>query len=217
VEDMLVAPGLDHQAYLYYQVKEKLMTYAVRWIIGRQLTMSMVGVPRSQRDLIIQSKDGLYGFVESCLDHVFTQLPISDNYFWTVYLNGYYTVTCCPNYLLPDNFDILRERSNRITLYTTTISQFLQDNPGEYSHFVLLDHQDWLAEHNVKALREEWELILKNSRKGTRILLRSAANKIGFFPDFVMDAVEWETELSKATHFYDRVGTYGSVYLGVVK
>jgi S-adenosylmethionine-diacylglycerol 3-amino-3-carboxypropyl transferase len=66
-------------------------------------------------------------------------------------------------------------------------------------------------------LREEWELILKNSRKGTRILLRSAANKIGFFPDFVMDAVEWETELSKATHFYDRVGTYGSVYLGVVK
>lgn len=217
VEDMLVAPGLDHQAYLYYQVKQKLMTYAVRWIIGRQLTMSMVGVPRSQRDLIIQSKEGLYGFVESCLDHVFTQLPIADNYFWTVYLNGYYTVSCCPNYLLPDNFNILRERSNRITLYTTTISQFLQDNPGEYSHFVLLDHQDWLAEHNVKALREEWELILKNSRKGTRILLRSAANKIDFFPDFVMDAVEWETELTKTTHFYDRVGTYGSVYLGVVK
>ena len=52
---------------------------------------------------------------------------------------------------------------------------------------------------------------------GTRILLRSAASEVDFFPDFVLDKIEFEDHLTKITHQEDRVGTYASVYLGIVK
>jgi len=80
-----------------------------------------------------------------------------------------------------------------------------------------LDHQDWLAANNIQALEEEWSLILKNSRPGTKILMRSAAHEVDFFPQFVLDAVEFEQEVTAKTHNLDRVGTYASVYLAIVK
>lgn len=216
VENLLASTHLDQQAKIYRQLKPKFLTYAIKWILERQIILAMVGVPRPQRDLINQSEGGFFGFVESCLDHIFTKIPMSENYFWMVYLQGYYTPTCCPNYLLPGNFYTLADRVSKIKRHSTTMSQFLKDNPGEYSHYILLDHQDWLAAHDLESLAEEWQLILKNSKKGTRILLRSAAREVDFFPDFVNRAVSWETVSTKVTHARDRVGTYGSVYLGVV-
>ena len=104
-----------------------------------------------------------------------------------------------------------------MSTYTTTLSDFLQKNPGTYSHYVLLDHQDWLAAHDVPALEEEWRLILENSAPGTRILMRSAATEINFFPDFVKERLRFEEQLTRQTHKEDRVGTYASVYLGIVQ
>ncbi|MEL7222597.1 MAG: DUF3419 family protein, partial [Bacteroidota bacterium] len=100
---------------------------------------------------------------------------------------------------------------------STTISNFLQNNPGTYSHYVLLDHQDWLAANDRAALHEEWELILKNSRPGTRILLRSAAKEVDYFPEFVRKRLDFEQINTSQQHQLDRVGTYASVYLGVVQ
>ena len=111
---------------------------------------------------------------------------------------------------------ILKERADNIVQHTSTISDFLKDNSQSYSHYILLDHQDWLAAHNVPALNEEWELILKNSSPGTQILMRSAAMRIDFFPEFILDKLEFETELSAKLHKLDRVGTYGSVYHGTI-
>ncbi len=59
----------------------------------------------------------------------------------------------------------------RIHTYNTTISEFLKCHPGPYSHFILLDHQDWLAWHDPQALEQEWRLILANSRAGSKILM----------------------------------------------
>jgi S-adenosylmethionine-diacylglycerol 3-amino-3-carboxypropyl transferase len=120
--------------------------------------------------------------------------------------------------LVEQNFETLHNRIDKIKTHTTSVSQFLKDNPGEYTNYVLLDHQDWLAAHNVPALEEEWELILKNSKPGTRILMRSAAIRIDFFPEFVKEKIEWiPQEELKELHKIDRVGTYGSVYVGIVK
>lgn len=217
VNELLESKTLPEQADIYSRLKPKFLTHAVKWLMGRHITLAMVGVPRPQIDLIHNSEGGFVGFVERCLSHVFTKMPLTDNYFWTVYLKGHYTPACCPNYLKKENFGLLQTSVDKIATHTCTISQFLIDHPKKYSHYILLDHQDWLAAHDVKALNEEWELILKNSKKGTRILLRSAAPSVNFFPDFVMKAVEWETQLANETHTRDRVGTYGSVYLGIVK
>ncbi len=97
-----------------------------------------------------------------------------------------------------------------------TVSHFLKDHPGAYSHFVLLDHQDWLAWHQPRALEEEWRLILANSRPGSRILLRSAGDDLSFLPDWTRRALRFFPTLTEPLHRQDRVGTYGSLHFAEV-
>ena len=97
-----------------------------------------------------------------------------------------------------------------------TVAAFLRQNPGSYSHYVLLDHQDWLAAHNPAALREEWELILANSRPGTKVLMRSAGFDIDFVPEDIRTRLRFSPEVTEALHLQDRVGTYGSLHFGEV-
>lgn len=212
------AESLEQQATLYYQVEKRLFNSVLEWMVNRHLAMCLVGVPRSQQQLFRrQYERGALGFIQESLRKVFTRQSLRDNYFWRLYLQGCYSQECCPSYLQSDNFTPLRQGSNRIQTYTSTISDFLKANPKDYTHYVLLDHQDWLADNNRAALNEEWQLILSNSRPGTRILLRSAAEKINFFPDFVLDRVHFEQEKTQVIHQQDRVGTYASVYLGIVQ
>ena len=140
--------------------------------------------PRPQVKLIEDHyPGGLGNYIKDKLRHVMTELPASENYFWRVYITGSYTMACCPNYLRKTNLPPLMDWSGRVRTHTCTITQFLQRHPGVYSHYVLLDHQDWLAWHDPEALREEWELILANSRRGTKILMRSAGLELDFVPD----------------------------------
>lgn len=218
IKSMFEASDLDEQSRIYQEIEGKLLNPIIGWVVNRHLTMSLVGVPRAQQELFINKYDkGALGYVKECLRKVFMDLPIQDNYFWRLYLYGEYTEECSPAYLEEQNFQTIQDQADKIVTHTTTISQFLKDNPGPYSHYILLDHQDWLAEHNVEALEEEWELILANSKPGTKILLRSAAHEVDFFPDFVLDRLEFEQELTAKTHKLDRVGTYASVYMGIVK
>jgi S-adenosylmethionine-diacylglycerol 3-amino-3-carboxypropyl transferase len=106
---------------------------------------------------------------------------------------------------------------SRVTPHTCTVSDFLKKHPGKYSHYVLLDHQDWLAWHDPVALQEEWDLILANSRPGTKILMRSAGLDLSFVPEEVQARVTFHPEVTEGLHRVDRVGTYGSFHFGVVK
>ena len=210
------AQSLDEQREIYEELERKLFNNFVKWTMSQQITMTMLGVPDSQKQLLKPDTEGV-GFVEKSMKQVFTQLPIWDNYFWQLYFNGKYTPNCAPNYLKPTHFETLKNQMTTIKTYNSTITHFLKQKPDAYSHYVLLDHQDWLAANNRPALEEEWRAILENSRFGTRILLRSAAYEVDFFPDFVRERVVFDKEKTTEWHQKDRVGTYGSVYLGIVK
>lgn len=218
-DQLLNAQDLETQQRIYRDIEPALLHPIIEWAVNRHLTMCLVGVPRSQQQLFVTKYEkGALGFIQQSLEKVFTRLPIGDNYFWRVYMQGEYTEDCCPNYLINNNFEPLRGRVDRVRTHTSTMSQFLQNNPGTYSHFILLDHQDWLAENDIPALEEEWQLILQNSAPGTRILLRSAAETIDFFPEFVKERVSFvsSNDTLAEIHHKDRVGTYASVYLGTV-
>lgn len=218
INELLSAQSLEEQTEIYDQIEGKIITSLVAWLVNRHLTMTMLGVPRSQRQLILDEyENGVAGYIKERLRHVFTKLPVSDNYFWRLYLTGQYTKDCCPNYLLEENYETLKKNAVNIKQHTTTVSNFLKENPDSYSHYILLDHQDWLAAHDVPALEEEWQLILKNSSKGTKILLRSAALKVDFLPDFVKEAVKFHPKTTEKQHPLDRVGTYGSTYLMTIE
>ncbi len=217
IEQFFQAPTIEQQARIYQVIDEQFYSRFLVWFINRHAVMSLAGVPRSQQLLFVKAyENGAFDFVKNCMRQVFTTLPANENYFWQLYFQGYYTKDCCPDYLKQENFNTLQEKVSHVNTNTATISEFLQQNPKAYSHYILLDHQDWLAENNRPALEEEWALILENSKKGTKILLRSAAETVDFFPDFVLEKVNFEKESIQAIHEKDRVGTYASTYLGTV-
>ena len=219
IDALFRCDDLQEQRALYEELEPKLVNQLIHWAVNQHLVMCLIGVPRSQQELFRDKyDDGATGFLKECLRGVFTRHLMKDNYFWRLYWEGKYEKDCCPEYLRESNFGILGERQSRIHQYTTTLQNFLERNPSDYSHYVLLDHQDWLAANNRPALDSEWRAILENSRSGTKILLRSAAHEIDFFPDFVLDQVEFvPQEELRPMHKADRVGTYASVYLGEVK
>ena len=218
VQKLLDSKTLAKQDHYFTKVEEQLGNTLYDWLISRPLAMALLGVPAAQINMINENfEHGLNGFIRSSIRRIFTRRPIRDNYFWRVYLMGSYTPECCPNYLKKKHFTILRGRMNRIVQHTCHLSQFLRKHPGNYSHFVLLDHQDWLVPF-PDLLVEEWRLILDNSCPGTRILFRSAGTSADFLPGFVREQVDFEQAADKISHFHrlDRVGTYGSTHLGVV-
>jgi len=187
------------------------------WMMRQWMVMALLGVPRPQIKLIEDSyPGGMAAYVKDKLRHVMVELPAKENYFWRVYVTGSYTMRCCPNYLRKENLPILAARQNRVHTHTVTVSNFLKANPGVYTHYVLLDHQDWLAWHDSAALLDEWNLILKNSRPGTKILLRSAGLDLSFIPESVLSRLRFFPELTDPLHLTDRVGTYGSLHFAEV-
>jgi S-adenosylmethionine-diacylglycerol 3-amino-3-carboxypropyl transferase len=218
VENLFAARTLEDQRAIYELIQPALWNAFNSWLVQQPVTMTMLGVPRPQIRLIeTQFPGGLKGFVRNKVEHVLKDLPIQDNYFWRAYAMGSYTHDCCPNYLRAEHSEILRHRISRVTPHTATIANFLRENPASYSHYVLLDHQDWLAAHNTAALAEEWDLILQNSRPGTRILLRSAGVRVDFIPAHVLERLELDPETADRLHPLDRVGTYGCTFLATVK
>lgn len=216
--DLIEAETLEEQRALYARIEPELWGPLSRWFVRQPMTLSLLGVPRAQRDLIEQQyPGGVAAYVQDKIRYLFTELPVKDNYFWRVYLTGEYTRSCCPNYLRAENMPLLRARIDRVHLHTTTFARFLQSHQGELSHFVLLDHQDWLAWHDPHALEEEWRLILERSAPGARVLLRSAALNVDFFPGFVRERLEEYRDVATRTHARDRVGTYGCTVLAGVR
>lgn len=217
IKKLFNSDSIKDQREAYAELEPLLLNKMVLWMMQRHITMSLLGVPRAQRQLILNEyKNGMADFIKENLRHIFTEIPIDDNYFWRLYIKGRYSKNCCPSYLKKENFELLKNNLDKISIDTSSVSQFLKDNPKEYSHFILLDHQDWMSHHAPEALREEWELILQNSRPGTKILLRSAAQSIDFLPKFVLDQIDFVSDHEKTKHKEDRVGTYGSTYLGIV-
>lgn len=216
-ECLLDCRSLAEQREAYALIETEVMGRFSNWLFRQPALMTLLGVPRPQIQLIESTyPGGLTGYVTDKLKHVMTELPIGDNYFWRIYITGSYTLHCCPNYLRREHQEPLREHIDRIAPYTGTLTHFLRENPGHYSHYVLLDHQDWLAWNDPAALAEEWELILANSRPGTKILMRSAGIDLDFVPQPVRDRLRFQPERTARLHLCDRVGTYGSTHFAEV-
>ncbi len=214
---LLNSQDIGEQRLWYDQIEPRLWNKFSRQIVRLTITMSLLGVPRPQIDLIKYRYDGgLYGFIRDSLRFVFTQIPIHDNYFWRVYLIGQYTSACCPNYLKKENYPLLRKMVDRVHISNDTFESFLEQSDQTITHYNLLDHQDWMAEQRPDLLLKEWNLILKNSRPGTQIIQRTAANELDFIPKSINSHLRFHPELTQNLHSTDRVGTYGSLHLAEV-
>lgn len=214
--ELLECRTLRDQRSVFALIEPAIWDQMTRWLVQQPILMSLLGVPRPQIELMEETDGSIQGYIDRCLRHVLTEIPISDNYFWRVYLTGSYSSECCPNYVKRECFDILHRLTDRVFTHTVTLSDFLLLHPNQYSHFVLLDHQDWLAWKDPEALVREWHLILQNAQPGAKILLRSASATLDFIPAEIRSHLRFYPEQTEPIHKLDRVGTYASVHLAEV-
>ena len=214
---ILDASSLEEQKSIYQEMESSLWDKISIQMVKSPILMSMVGVPRPQINLI--TKDfvgGLYGFVRERLRYVLTETLMKNNYFWRVYILGNYSEECRPNYLKEENFEVLKEQVHKVKIHTKKISEYLDESESIFSHYHLLDHQDWLAHFRPDLLKEEWEKIIDHSEVGTKIILRSAGLDIDFSWELTQGHLMWFPDLTQRLHQQDRVGTYGSLHCACV-
>jgi S-adenosylmethionine-diacylglycerol 3-amino-3-carboxypropyl transferase len=226
IDAILAARSVEEQQAIYHaRLRRVFWKGFLRWLIARDTTLSLVGVPGPQRRQV--EKDyagGIAGFVEDSLDAVFSQLPLHDNYFWRVYLTGKYTPDCCPEYLRPENFQLLKDGLvDRIRVHTATIRDFLAEHDGAVSRFILLDHMDWMSSACHPELQREWQAIVDRAAPQSRILFRSGGLDVDYVDPLpvriqgrrreVGELLTYHRTLAEELHPKDRVHTYGSFHI----
>ena len=225
IQEMLAARTIEQQREIYERrVKPRFWTPWLKWFISQSFTLSLLGVPWPQRDQITtQYKGGVAKFIRDSVETVLCELPFHDNYFWRVYLQGFYEPDCCPEYLRKENFEALRSLMPRLHIHTMTLTEFARKATPGLTRFVLLDHMDWMSSVMPEALQEEWEAILSAAAPGARAIFRSAGLKVDFLDHLKVQyngtrqplgsLLRYNTALAAELHPKDRVHTYGSFYI----
>ena len=226
IDAIFEASTIEQQRDIYdNHLRDQFWTKPLRFAMKRDSTMSMLGVPRSQREHLEQNYDGgILAFLNDCLEAVFARLPIRDNYFWRVYCTGSYTPECCPEYLKPDNFQALKNGlADRISTHTDSVQGFLDNHDVSISRYVLLDHMDWLCDKYFPILEAEWQAIVRRASPEARVIWRSGGVHTDFVEHVEVDVdgdlrrvgelLTYHRELAEELHEKDRVHTYGSFHI----
>ena len=225
VNEILAAETLVEQTKIYERIRDRFWSRTMRFALNRDTTLSMLGVPKAQRQQIEkQYPGGILRFIEDSMEAVFAKLPMSDNYFWRVYITGRYTPECCPEYLRPHNFQQLKATSvGNVSVHTDSVQGFLEKHQVKISRFILLDHMDWLSDHFFPLLESEWQAILSRATSDARVLWRSGGLRTDFIEQVTVmhqgksvqlsNLLKYHAELASKLHQLDRVHTYGSFYI----
>jgi len=226
LDSLLNANSVEEQKEIYdNHLKKKFWSGLMKFTMNRDTTMSMLGVPKAQRRQIeTQYQGGLVKFIQDCMESVFVELPMKDNYFWRVYMNGSYSRDCCPEYLKPENFAKLKGGLvDRISTHTDSVQGFLEKHDGQISRYILLDHMDWLSDQFFPLLESEWQAIVDRAAPGARIIWRSGGLRTDFIDEVkinrngeiqkISPMLSYNKELAETLHEKDRVHTYGSFYI----
>ncbi len=226
LDQLIEAGSLEEQKEIYERhLKEKFWSGLVKFALNRDTTMSMLGVPKAQRKQIdTQYQGGLLQFMQDCLQSVFVDIPMKENYFWQLYMNGKYSRDCCPEYLTEDGFHALKNGLvDRVTTHTNSVQGFLETTDQPISRFILLDHMDWLSDRFFPLLESEWQAIVNRAAPHARIIWRSGGLQTDFIDQVqiqhngqltpITPLLKYNTELADQLHQKDRVHTYGSFYI----
>lgn len=218
------ARDIEEQRRLYEErIRPHMWGKAMNWILGRQMTMNLLGVPYPQRkEVQAQHPHGIPGFIREAVEYVVQELPMHENYFWRVYFGGRYTADCCPEYLKEHNFLALKAGlADSIRCHTSYVTDFLHRTGDRIDKFVLLDHMDWMSCYYPEALAEEWEAIIDRANSGARIIFRSAHARPGYLDWIEVGAARqrlrglltFNDDLAAALTRQDRVHTYAGFHI----
>jgi S-adenosylmethionine-diacylglycerol 3-amino-3-carboxypropyl transferase len=225
LEDLVNSDSLAQQREVYEsEIKPRVWTAWMQWLLSRNMTMNLMGVPPSQKHYLANEfPGGVSKYIEASLETVLTKLPFKENYFYRVYIEGRYPEECRPEYIKEANYGRLQRRMNDIFVHTGSVANFLEGSNLTFSRFVLLDHMDWLSSHLKGELVREWSAIMRRSELGARIIFRSASRRVTYLddisvpvngaPEKLLSMLRFDEFLAARLHTLDRVHTYASFYI----
>lgn len=220
------ARSLEEQREIYFgSMQRRFWRSSFKRALRTDLALSLLGIPKAQRDhLETTCAQSVADFMEDCVEAVCTRLPIHDNYFWHLYVHGRYSRTCCPSYLKRENFQRLKGGLvDRISVHTSDLTRFVRNHASPISHYVLLDHMDWLSHENPESLRDEWQALLAKAQPRAKFLWRSGGFKVDYVDPLIVrigrtaarvgELLRYHETQARDCHSRDRVHTYGSFYV----
>ncbi len=220
VNEMVNCVTLEEQYQLYLELEKILFhNIAAKFLLKNKFTLAFLGIPDAQSKLVEVHNDyhNMYDFIVGSLRTVFKEFPLSQNYFWYLYIKGQYSKETCPNYLNEENFELLHQNVGKVKLVTDTFYNQLKNSPdNSYSHIILLDHFDWFWEDKETQLKV-WNEIKRVAKPKAKILFRSAASNRNYLIPEIQNEIVYRDDLTSGFTNRGRVGTYGSVNFGVMR
>lgn len=131
--------------------------------------------------------------------HVLVELPARDNWFLAQILLGRYVNAAVPAYLRPENYELIRDRLDRVELVIADIVDGLRMQPaGSIDVFALSN----VFEYSPATLFDEGkDEVVRAGRRQARIAHRNLLAPRQFGED---DRFEFDPELSERLRFADR-------------
>jgi len=220
VDEMVNCNTLEEQYLLHLQLEKILFDNIVaKTLLKNKFTLSFLGIPDAQAKLVQEHNDyhNMYDFIVGSLRTVFKEFPLSQNYFWYLYIKGQYSKETCPNHLKEGNYELLKSNVVRVKLVTDTFyNQLLTSPDNSYSHIILLDHFDWFWEDTETQLKV-WNEIKRVAKPKAKILFRSAASNRNYLIPEIQNEIKYRDDLTYGFNNRGRVGTYGSVNFGELR
>ncbi len=151
----------------------------VKWLCSMPVSLYGLGIPPSQFDELNKAAGGdMAALLKARLERLACQYPIQDNYFaWQAFGRSYDRVNkkAVPRYLTEENYRRIKNYTDRVEVYHTSMTDFLESQPTEsLDCYVFLDAQDWM---NAAQLNDLWKQVVRTARPGARVIFRTAGEE----------------------------------------
>ena len=198
---------MEYQLEVFKKYESSLLRLS--YVADRLLyyCISFVGVPIRQYNMIETPN-----LITELVCYLFTKTNLAkDNYFYWGYIYGEWNEECCPRYLKEDNFEIVKERLDRIRIHTGYLGGLEFNNNEKSDVYILLDHMDWLDELSIS---KEINALIEIANPECKFCWRSASEGQPFG---CLDIGNYEHSSQigrlKPNLYSDRVGMYDSIHV----
>lgn len=216
---ILEAQTLDQQRRIFERELASLFDKRhVRWLLNRPVLLYGLGIPPSQRRELAACADGdLAQVLKERLERLACDFDLDDNYFaWQAFDRRYAPgqETAAPPYLEAANFNLIRQRADRVHPLRASYTEFLASQPNSSAdRYVLLDAQDWMTDQQLNDL---WREITRTARPGARVIFRTAGERTilpGRVSDDILNRWYYNEQRSLFLGARDRSSVYGGFHL----
>ncbi|WOE73986.1 DUF3419 family protein [Alterisphingorhabdus coralli] len=221
LSELLRAENMDEQRRIF---EEKLAPVFdkkfIRWLTDQPASLFGLGIPPAQFEALA-GDDKMANVLRKRLEKLACEFEIKDNYFaWQAFGRGYGRKAniALPPYLQHANYDVVRDRIERVQIRHANFVELLENEPAaSMDRYVLLDAQDWMSDAELNRL---WGQITRTAKPGARVLFRTAAEPT-LLPGRVSDDIlgQWDYREEESLDYTrrDRSSIYGGVHLYVLK